>query len=301
MTSNIGIFDENDGIGLGWYYFHTANFTTSNSLQVFVRKNGVTTHFPLNGTSPSDPTKFNEYRIIVTDKVAGIIRFDFYNSVSNQWVVMHTISNAGSLTATQLRTLHLPISATVTGIKSGLFTDSAGTLMNASLQTSGWSVCTKGDIFETKQRAFSKSVTQVVGSPESHLLTLQNNNTFGVGPKNNWVAIKIKDFLGYSLSSDILSCIFKIYKNATVTGATFTQVDPNNSVISTSDVGTYIAGTGTEVYSAVFSAGIGGVLPFNSDEVYIQVSPGETLTITSQLPYNPSANIFTAIRWMELF
>lgn len=298
LEQNLGIFDSNNGLGMGINYNpFTGPSSDRTELKFFIKNNGVTNYYYANGVTPSDITKINLYRIIVTDKSTGPIRFDFYNG--DQWDVMHTFTHAeSSLSSMQLRTLQLPVAAQVKAQSSSL-NNGSFISVNSILQTSEWQVYSIGDVFETKQRNFSKSLTSTIGSTETHILTLKNNSTFNT--KNNWVAIKIKDFIGYGLNANIFSGIFKIYKNATVVGTTFTSVDANNSVVSYSTDGTYTDGTGTEKYSSIFSTAIGTVTSFNADDMYIVVSPGETITITAQLPYTPSGDVFTSIRWAELF
>jgi hypothetical protein len=268
---------------------------------VFVRTNGVTTYygtnFPqsLNGTPPSNFQDLNLYRIVVSDKATGPITFEFYNGATNTWTIIHQITNNQStLSLPQLRALQLPLAAACTYAYSisEVFVPTA----SASLQTTGWHVMTVGDAFVGATRSFSTFSSAVTPSAtESHVMTIQNSGISGA--KTNHVPVKIKNFGPWSNRL----CRFKIYKNATVTGTSFSNVNVNTSVVRSTTTGTYTGGTGTPVFATTYDPLSGDATPFDYSRNSIMMYPGDTLTITSQLPFDTTGQGFATIAWDELF
>jgi hypothetical protein len=298
--TQIGIFDAFDGVG-----FKVINTTSTlggsgtSVFGVFTRNDGIDT--TITGTGISLPAGFsfddlNMYRIVVTDKSTGPITFDVYDGVNNTWYVIYQLTNLQStLTVPQLRTLKLPLSALAEINFNVVTAGGSASSAAAELKTTGWHVMTVGDAYTGAIRRFSTSASASVPAAETQIFTLKNNGISGA--KTNHVAVKLKGFG----ASGQHHAIFNMYRNATVTGTSFSNIDIDNSVMQKSTAGTFVSGTGTPVFSTGYNAAIGNVPLFDSDIVTVMMYPGDTLTITSQLPFDVSDQIFASIIWEELF
>jgi hypothetical protein len=300
LQGSSGLFQSSVTVGLGDFenafslYLNNDGAGTEKNLLVTLR--GATVGNPA-VVLPANITKLNLYRIVVSDKSVGTCTLDFYNGATNTWSVIGAVAQLSDTPDLPvLSTLHLPFSIAaqvVYEINSSL----VGTA-TAQVLTTGWHIMTVGDPYRGSIRTFSAQALQSVFSAETHVMTLQNvgfNNDGGLN--NNYVAIKIKSFG----ASGAHHAYYKMYKNATVNGTSYTSIDANNSVIQQTTTGTYVAGTGTEVFATAYNAKMGTTPLFDSDEPYILVYPGETLTITSQLPFDDSDMISASIVWDELF
>jgi hypothetical protein len=304
----MGVFDANDGVGL-IYSAAVSSTPGSGSLSspqfgIFTRNNGVETVLTstgLNGTAPSTPTGLNLYRIVVTEKAEGPIVFEFYNSTTNLWTVIHEISfTTGSRGATSpfMRTLTLPVCARLDS-NVNITASPISLSVNTSINTTSWHVMSVGESFKGGEKPLAAySGAQSSSLTETHVMTIKNNGLSGA-TKTSYIPVKIKD-IG-TAGSTVTS--FQVYKNATVAGTTFANVDTNNSVMQVSATGSevYTVGTGVKVFATTYMPGTGDVPPYTTNEEAIFVYPGETLTITSLLPFDTTGKSFASIMWDELF
>jgi hypothetical protein len=141
----------------------------------------------------------------------------------------------------------------------------------------------------------TKSVTLSV---ETHMLTIQNGTTFNGQP--NTMNLQLQRYYSSSISATTnRPVILNIYKNATVTGTSFSSVN-SNSITQYSTAGTYSSGTGillviqflwTRAFNPTYID-----LVNNNFTVY----PGETLTVTI-IDYSGNDTIIAGLNWAELF
>jgi hypothetical protein len=303
--TRFGIFDATDGLGLVQTITYLSPASTL-SFKFFIRNNGTETLTAINGTAPastiSQPavnvtsaTNLYLYRVVVSDKLTGPITIEFYNGATNTWTVIHQLTNnANTLSLPQLRTLKLPLCVNA----SLNFPSSNTQIYTGTLQvnTSGWHLMTVGDAFRGATRSFSTFSSAVAASAtESHVLTIQNAGISGA--KTNHVAANIKNFGPWANRLGR----FKIYRNATVTGTSFSNIDVNNSIMQSTTTGTYTIGTGIPVFATTYDPISGDATPFDYIKNSIAMYPGDTLTITSLLPFDTAGQAFATIAWDELF
>lgn len=298
-TQWVGNFDSINGAAVGF------NGTT---FSLLYRNNSVDTVIPqssfnvdkLDGTGPSGfvivPTNINTFQIVYGDSAGSFIEYQILGT-NDQLFTFHRITQTNTTQTSLFTNSFLPIQAQV--IKT------AGTT-NIVLTTASWSGGTVSNEYSKNQasRFFAANSTNNITVPatgETFILTVTNSTTFqGVLNRLN---IRIASLSGGQSNTASVSGILRLRKNATVTGTSFTSVDPANSVAQFSTTGTYTAGTGTVIfvaYNNTFGSGpyTGIFDPSNSSFV---IRPGESFTITFESLSGAGTTAVGAAGWEERF
>lgn len=290
----IGILDSSNGFGIGY---------NGTSFGIVLRKNGTDTFTPqssfngdtLNGSGSSgfnyNSSLLNVFHIAYGWLGASIIQFQIMSS-NGSWITFHTIQYPNSASTPSIANALLPISAQVYDPSGG---------HSLSLKTASWNMGIVGIQSNVANRFFGVNNTITIGTTESHLLTLRNNNTFN--SVVNKMNLQLQRYYASLINnSNFVGVIINIYKNATVTGTSFSSVN-SSSIASFSTAGTYSAGTGTLVISQISNNrawALPEYLDLNSSNIILY--PGETLTATITMPAGAASNIVIGgINWAELF
>lgn len=295
----IGPIDYQNGFAVG---FDGATFGVTR------RTNTVNTFTPqsqfngdkLDGTGASgftyNPALLNVFRIAYGYLGSSIIKFQISNQTGN-WITFHTIPFPNSSSTPSILQPYLPITARVENLTG------ASAL---KLQTASWNAGIVGQFNTNSFRYFqtNNTITPDVGGAETFVLTIRNKTVFNNQP--NKIPIRISAFGGGGLSNDGVNHnvnTSRLRLNATVTGTSFSDVSPGNSVVEVSTTGTYTAATGTELLTRPLgSTTQSAVIPFIPQGVYdIILLPGNTLTITTQLSQGTNFLVMNGIAWEERF
>jgi hypothetical protein len=140
-------------------------------------------------------------------------------------------------------------------------------------------------------RFFSFSNTKSV-SGESPVLTIRNNNLYAT--KRNFINL-LFDYLSF-ISDGNKPVVVRIYKNATLTGATFANtIDAVNSTVSADTAATSFSG-GT----LILPIGLPSTGSYNEAvrQIELLLDPTETYTFTAQSQSSNSVTV--GVRWREL-
>lgn len=289
----IGILDSVNGFAVGY---------KGTSFGILFRNGGAESFIPqssfnadkLDGTGPSgflyNPANINIFRIAYGWLGAAAIKFHIMNSNGN-WILFHVIQQPGSSPNPSIRNPMLSMSAEV-------FDPSGGTQL--ALRTASWNMAVVDMNDKVGNRPFTVTTTKTIPSTtETHVLTIQNQNTFQ-GSINS-INITFANFIANRTASGGTTLIIRIYKNATVTGTSFSPVNATTSVTSFSTAGTYTIGTGTLLFIAPYTPNSSGKNSIFPPSIYtILAYPGETLTMTMQ-SIGSNLNIIGGMEWTEGF
>ena len=145
------------------------------------------------------------------------------------------------------------------------------------------------------------NILDSINTTEVHVLTVRNRTMFGGNP--NTVDLRVAAFGGGSVDEPNKAVIMRLYKDATVTGLSFTDLDTANSVIEFSTVGTYTVSTGKKVIIRPCNNNSNGpavdYIPLNVYDVILE--PGDSVTITAINDNGMAKNILGSLFFEERF
>ncbi len=306
----IGPYDYQNGFAVGF------NGTTFGVLQRSNASNAsvvVDTFVPqssfnqdkLDGTGTSGfvyvPGNLNIFRISYGWLGSAIVKFQIMNSNGN-WITFHIIQNPNASNIPSIGQPLLPITARVENL--------TGTSV-LTLKTASWNAGTISISSDPGNRFFAVEVLANINTgTESVFMVLQNKSVFRNVP--NKISVQIVQFAvqGYDKNGDVALQV-KLYKNPTVSGAIFTDIDTNNSVmqVASNNQGITITG-GTPVYLDVFNMDVGSAsisggptgtyMPPNTYSVTLY--PGDVIAFTMFQLKGPSSHTRTlSVAWVENF
>jgi len=287
----IGLIDDNDGWAVG---YNGVNFAI-----LFRRFSGSNTYInqanfnvdPLNGTGPSgftiDQTKINVFRISYGWLGVAPVTFQVLKP-DGTWIVFHRIEYPNSETTPHIENPTLPIRAFVTN---------SGNTSDLQLRTVCWNASIVGE--DTFLRQFIAGTENVLIDSTSDLpiFTIRNKTTFPpADPQANKTAVRIILGLFGVEQNRTMLCQYK--KNATLTGAVYSDVNSTESVVEVDTSASAVSG-GTVVYATpVIRASLKNIV-FKRNLWSIELQPGESLTVTGRkLEGNVRTNMF--IQWEEV-
>lgn len=231
-----------------------------------------------------DTTKGNVYQIKYQWLGFGAIDFSIENPDTGEFTLVHKIKYANTNTSPSIDDPSLPV---LLEVKNDSNTSNL-TLKTASL--GGYIAGKEQELGLFKGTSVS---TVAVAATEIPLLSIKNK--FDYQGQRNRIVIK---FSLLSASNDAKNVTIKAKLNPTLTGASFSDVNTDTSVVSVDSSATAVSG-GSEV---------GITIALNKDEskdidlnaLGIKLNPGDVLTFTAT---SVSAGTTTslAINWKELF
>ena len=296
-TQLIGLFDDDDGAAVGYNGTEfSILFRRRGDADLFIAQSNFNCD-TIDGNGPSgfniDTSKLNIFRISYGWLGAAPIKFQVMRS-DGVWITFHVIQQPNTSTGTHFKNPVLPIRAEV---------KNSGNTTDIKLRTPSWNAGLAGNFTTPASRFFSKSNSTTVPSTgaETHVLTLRNKSTFNSVTNRTEVRIAAIGGGGTDFSNTIV--LFRIRKNATVTGTSFSDIDANNSVIEFSTAGTYSASTGTETFliaNNTFGSGP-GIEFIPKSEYPIIFLPGETITLTAEILQSTNVPVLGTLSWEELF
>lgn len=288
----IGALNSSNGFGVGYNGTTFGIVVRNNGTDTFISQNSFNGD-KINGTGSSgfnyNSTLLNVFHIAYGWLGASIIQFQVMAS-NGQWITFHTIQYPNSSSIPSIANALLPISAQVYDPAGG---------NSLQLKTASWNMDIVGIQSNVANRFFGVNNTlSIPADTETHLLTIQNNITFN--GQANRMNIQLQRYFATQLASNDQTLIINIYKNATVTGTSFSNVN-SNSIISYSSAGSYVGGTGALVLTQS-SENHGWCLPEYIDlkNSNVMLCPGETLTMTV-IMVSVTSNVIGGFNWAELF
>lgn len=249
---------------------------------------------PLNGTGPSGfvfvPSNLNTFRLSYAWYGTVLLRYQILGSDGN-WITFHEqlqVNNQVIANGPAFFKPDLHMTMTQTALAAGV---------DDQLFTTGWraGVIRSGETnAATRLYAFDTIKTSVVGT-ETYMFTIQNATTFnGVF---NTLMIRLLRLGGANALDNTTPTILRCYKNSTLTGAVFADIDLGLSVVEADTSATSFSG-GNLLWM------LGGTLEFENiqieDPIEFYVAPGESLTITAEQITGAPIELYAAAVWEEL-
>lgn len=237
-----------------------------------------------NGTPLTiDPTKGNVYAVACQYLGYGDAFFYIEDGATGQFVLVHTIKNAGVRTSTNLRNPNLYMTwetrNTGTGTSKTLRGASGAAFVEGPIRLSGAQFSAQG------------SVTLGAGS-ETPVLTVRASTVH-----KNRISTAQLQMDRISVACDGTKTVaFKVYKNATLTAARWQDVNSNTSAASYDYQATAASlGAGTLVYA--FSVAKTGNSTETLSDLSVYLQAGDTLTITATSAN--ASDVTASVVWIE--
>ena len=277
----IGIWDGNDGYYIG---FNDTDFVVGYSQEgtdtevTLTNLNGETTYI-----NQLDFTKLNIFKISFGWLGTAPCTFEFMGS-DHKWHILHIIEFQNTLTRPSITNPSLPFTADVT--KTSGATD-------VIMRSASWFGGVNGETDNAGDRYDTGTVSATNVSAEAVLIHFQNVSTFQ--SKTNRVEA---EGVRVSIASEgTKTGKVKIYKNLSISGASWSNIDATNSVLQTSTAGTVTPDNANLLFE--YNLGRQDSIVDDIQDMNLIIEPGDTITITGQSAANMDFD-FTA-RWKEHF
>lgn len=231
-----------------------------------------------------DVTKGNVYQIEFQYLGYGQAVFSIENPISGKFSKVHTINypNTATRPIFNIPTRPLSILAKNTTNTSNLSVSSAS-MMGGSVGT---------NVLNGIRRGFSYSKTGIT-TTEVPVFSIYNSDIYNGNINRAQV-----DILLISVSNDHTKAMrINFYTNATITGASFSNLDSNLSPIQTDTSATNATG-GILLFTIELASNSNQLIDLAQDKYLIP--PGNTLTITAQTVSGTGAICSSSLHWIEL-
>jgi hypothetical protein len=282
-TQLIGFGNSNDGI---FYGYNGSNFGVMrryNSIDTWILQNNWNID-KFDGTGPSGMNvnyQLGNNYIIQEQWPFGVVNFYIQEEKTGSRYLAHKLSviNNSLTTLTQTPAYPLIVSSSNSSSSS-----------NVSIQLAGMYASVEG-IPRILGPRFNFELSQVQTSTSySYACTIRNKTIFN--SKINYNLMSIKNI---TCSTDVRGVVFTTFKNSTITGTSFIDVDPVNSFVETDIIGSYSGGS--QLYS--FCLGTNTGLSQNFDDFEMNLEPGDSLTVAFRKPAGGSTTTAFTISWVE--
>lgn len=245
----------------------------------------------MDGTGSSgvtlDQTKGNVYQITYQWLGFGAINGSIENPVTGNFILVHRFEFANANTIPSVDNPTLPLSLIV--VNTSNTTDMV--LESASMMGG-----VEGK--DIKEGIFNAAVLETtdIGTTETPVLSIHNHTVYQ--SKINRVLIVLEQ-LGVSFDASAANkpAVMRVRLNPTLTGAAFSAVDANTSVIRKDTVATAITG-GILLFSQSLAEGASPIIDLSTRN--IKLSPGETLSISLEAS-SGTIDPIVSLAWKELF
>lgn len=239
-------------------------------------------------TLPSlDFTKGNVFQIRYQWLGFGAIEFSVENPSTGDFILVHRIEYANANTIPSLDNPTLPICLTV------------GNTSNTSdivLQSSSLMGAIEGKDLEEGILNNIVAEDTGTGTSETPIFSIHNHTVYQ--GKVNRVRIELKVF---SASIDSTTAnkpsTIRVRLNPTLTGASFSAVDADTSVVMIDTSATAVSG-GNVIFSQIITEGASPIIDFT--KIIEKIPPGDTATVSLE---SSSGNVDSVIsmNWLDLF
>lgn len=280
-TQLIGLGDDNNGFFFG---YNGADWG------VLWRQNGVDT-WTIQGdwlgespqfSSTIDPTLLNEYWITFPSGRTGLISFYIMDPVGGTPVLIHSIKDGNSQSSPALLHINLPLMAKVSNTSNNT---------NIQLGTTSAAAFTEGtkddQLIQIKQH-ISTSKTGI--TTEAPIFTIHNKTTFASQTNGKTCII---EYLSIAVAGTAPTQV-RFRKNATLTGASFSDINTTSSVVEYDTSATAFTG-GTEIYTFMFASNDSNYLDLVQHQFYLNPNDYYTITATS----SASTEVHVTLSWVE--
>jgi hypothetical protein len=283
-----GIYDTNDGLFFGYSGITFGLTIRKSTSDTFVAKSSWNRD-KCDGTGSSgfniDPTKNNQYKISYGWLGISPITFSVYGGASRGWIVCHVIDNSNVATTVTIDSPNFNIRwSSSRTVGAGAITVSVGSVSGGS---------TEGVHTHAGHRVFAGRVAAAIAAGTTHLATFHNKATFA--GKTNKIRAEAT-FAGFSTECT-KPVEFLFYRNATLAGMVYADIDTNNSVYEYSTAGT--ATGGTFELSIPLAKVDGQNIDMGAGHIHLEMFPNETMSILALS--TGAGDVVATFRWEEYF
>ncbi|KKP35705.1 MAG: hypothetical protein UR26_C0002G0005 [candidate division TM6 bacterium GW2011_GWF2_32_72] len=283
----IGLYDDKDGWAVGFNGTAFSVLYRDNMADTYVSQANFNLD-KLDGTGSSgftiDPTKINIFKITYGWLGTAPVTFYVWKPDGN-WVAFHRFQFPNSRTTPTVENPTLPIRAEATNL---------GNTTNLELRTVCWNA---GLVGETKGLRSYSILTEGTSSKtvDKPIISIRNKDTFAT--KINKTTIQAIG-ANFGVAASRLTR-FKIFKNATLTGAAFVDYNSQLSAVQIDTSATVQTG-GTLVFATMSSLNSLTDIFFKTNDFDLLLQPGETWTITARTITN-ATDIDINFIWEEIY
>lgn len=257
----------------GGAFTFTSTGTTAGTLTQVAAGGAVTESFipqaSWNGEDVDwlDPTKGNVYRIQVQYLGYGCIYFSVENPEDGNQILVHTIRWPNSAVQTHVSN---------PSFRLGWTAGNRGNLTSLTCYGASYALAVEGKNEITTESA-SVDNTFTASTTETPFLTIKNREVFGTKVNLGDIEPLV---MSVANDSSTKSAIFRVYKNATLTGADYSYLDKDNKITLVDTAATAFSG-GTPIETIV--VGPVGDRTVNLKTLNIHLLPDESLTMTGEM------------------
>ncbi len=234
-----------------------------------------------------DPTKGNVFQVKYQWLGFGLITFFIENPADGNYHLVHKIEYANANTIPSVDNPTLPLCLAV--INTSNTTDIV--LRSASMMGG----IEGKDIQEGILNAAVLETTSI-GTTETPVLTIHNHTVYQ--SKVNRVRVKLDEIgVSFDASSANKPAVLRLRLNPTLTGASFSAVDADTSVVRKDTSATAVSG-GILFFAQSLSEGAAPILDLVNRNIFLE--PGETVTVSLEAS-NGTIDPDISFGWKELF
>lgn len=306
-TQWIGIYDDNNGFAIGYSGTTFAVLYRNASVDTVISQDDFSID-RLDGFGLSkmeiDVTKLNLFRISVGLLGGSSILFEVLKE-NNDWQLFHKIDVVNSRVSPILLTSSFPIRAKVTKtssddtdliIKTEFWGGGAATTSNGSSDVPVVIPGINNDFGKNNQ--YYRQVTSLAqDSTDYPIFSIRNRSNF-LGVSNKFVVQLVFSGLASQPSTGSANiATFKLVKNASLNGSSYTDYDTSNSIVEYDVSATSYTG-GIDSFVIPLIGSDSKAIFFKSNKIILLLEPGDSLTISVSI--GKSTDIMASLLWNEL-
>jgi len=214
----------------------------------------------------------------------GVVPFVFQiQKPSGDWRTFHIETFINTNTTPSIGTPILPI---------GALNENNGSTTNNQLIWQAGQISYLGENTENASARFFEANFDDNVTAEEPILTIRNKTTYA--SLTNFIALEL-DYISLS-SNGNREVKFRVYRNGTLTGASFADVDATNSVVELDTAATAFTPAGDP--EIVFKLGPAEAINEIIRDLELRLQPGDSFTITGESTQANDTTTF--VRWREL-
>lgn len=217
----------------------------------------------------------------------GAIEFYIENPSTGRFVLVHRVEYADANTTPSVDNPTLPTCMAVANTSN---------TTDIVLQSASMMGAIEGKDLEEGVLNAAVVETTNIGVTETPILSIHNHTVYQ--SKINRVRVRLDELgVSFDASSANKPAVLRLRVNPTLTGASFSAVDANTSVVRTDTSATVVSG-GTLFFAQSLSEGAAPILDLLSRNVLLE--PGETVTVSLEAS-NGTIDPDISFGWKELF
>lgn len=290
-VQRFGVFDDDDGFFIGYSGATFGLGIRKATSDTFIAQSSWNKD-KCDGTGISgftlNPAKNNQYKISYGWLGAAPISYYVYGGESLGWILFHVIDYTNTQTTPSINSPNFSIQWEVERTSgSGAITMAIGCVAGGS---------TEGVHAHAGHRVFagrsSKAITSIA-YPGDHIVTFHSKATFQ--SKTNKIRAEAT-WAGFSCDGT-KPTEFILLRNCSISGASYSDINTDNSIFETTTAGTVTGGTFE--MSFPFGKVDGNNFDIGAGHVHLEMFPGDTMSVFALSA--GASDVVASFRWEEYF